>query len=88
MFEWPTLGALLVVAVPIVIIFLVLGIFRIVQRQAEQAVRSPGYWDEVPDGKRYPTGWEEEPPSESSSGRDPGPGAGGAEPGAAREDDR
>jgi hypothetical protein len=61
-FEWPTLGALIAVAVPIVIIFLVLGVFRIVQRQAERAVRSPEYWDEVPDGRRYPTGWEEDGP--------------------------
>ena len=71
MFEWPTLGALIAVAVPIVIILLVLGVFQIVQRQAERAVRSPEYWDEVPDGKRYPTGWdEEEPPSGPSSKED------------------
>lgn len=62
MFEWPALGALVAVALPVAIIFLVLGIFRIVQLQAERAVRSPEYWDEVPDGKRYPTGWGEDEP--------------------------
>jgi hypothetical protein len=61
-FDWPALGALIAVAVPVVIIFLVLGVFRIVRRQAERAVRSPEYWDEVPDGKRYPTGWGEDEP--------------------------
>ncbi|GHC90931.1 hypothetical protein GCM10007079_37670 [Nocardiopsis terrae] len=61
MFELPAFGPLIAVAVPIAVIFLVLGIFWIVQRQAEKAVRSPDYWDEVPDGKRYPTGWGEEP---------------------------
>ncbi|GAA1462687.1 hypothetical protein NE857_24795 [Nocardiopsis exhalans] len=63
MFEWPALGALIAVAVPVGIIFLVLGVFRIVQRQAERAVRSPEYWDEVPDGRRYPTGWGEDDPA-------------------------
>jgi hypothetical protein len=73
-FEWPTLGALIAVAVPIAIIFLVLAVFRIVQHQAERAVRSPGYWEETPDGKRYPTGWdEEEPPSGTASEDSPGP---------------
>jgi hypothetical protein len=78
-FEWPTLGALVAVAVPIAIIFLVLGVFRVVQGQAERAVRSPKYWDEVPDGKRYPTGWGEERsdpeqgPGEPASGRSPEP---------------
>lgn len=83
MFEWPTLGALVAVAVPVAIIFLVLVIFRIVQRQAERAVRSPEYWDEVPDGKQYPTGWGEE-----ASGRGPGepPSEGGSEPDAPRAD--
>lgn len=57
MFELPMFGPLLAVAIPIVIIFLVLGVFRIVQRQAEDAVRSPEYWEEEPDGRKYPTGW-------------------------------
>ena len=66
-FELPTFGPLLAVAVPIAIIFLVLGVFRVVQRQAEDAVRSPEYWEEEPDGRKYPTGWgpegsEEAPP--------------------------
>ncbi|WP_017583811.1 hypothetical protein [Nocardiopsis valliformis] len=71
MFEWPALGALIAVAVPVVIIFLVLGVFRIVQRQAERAVRSPDYWDEVPDGKRYPTGWGEDESAQGSEDRSP-----------------
>lgn len=75
MFEWPALGALVAVALPVAVIFLVLGVFRIVQRQAERAVRSPEYWDEVPDGKRYPTGWgEEQPSSEQASEAEPGQG--------------
>ncbi|WP_017589044.1 hypothetical protein [Nocardiopsis ganjiahuensis] len=89
MFEWPTLGVLIAVAVPIMIIFLVLGIFQIVQRQAERAIRSPEYWDEVPDGKRYPTGWDEEESSSrpASEGR-PGPEGGEAEPDTPENDDR
>ncbi|MBQ1080521.1 MULTISPECIES: hypothetical protein [unclassified Nocardiopsis] len=51
MFAWPALGVLISIAVPVAIIFLVLAIFRIVQRQAEKAVRSPDYWDQVPDGR-------------------------------------
>ena len=70
-FELPTFGPLLAVAVPIAIIFLVLGVFRIVQRQAEDAVRSPEYWEEEPDGRKYPTGWgpegSEEAPSEATA---------------------
>ncbi|MFE1165862.1 hypothetical protein [Nocardiopsis sp. NPDC058789] len=50
MFAWPALGVLVGIAVPVAVIFLVLGIFRIVQRQAEKAVRSPDYWKQVPDG--------------------------------------
>ncbi|WP_431887246.1 hypothetical protein [Nocardiopsis alba] len=40
-------GVLLSLAIPIAIILMVLGIFRIVQRQAEQ----PGYPSEEPDEK-------------------------------------
>ncbi|GAB3697289.1 hypothetical protein [Nocardiopsis oceani] len=69
MFELPTVGPLLAVAIPIVIIFLVLGVFRIVQRQAEDAVRSPEYWEEEPDGRKYPTGWGPEEPDQATPDR-------------------
>lgn len=52
---------LIIIAVIVIAIFLVLGIFYVVQRQAEKAVRSPEYWDEKPDGRTYPTGWGEGP---------------------------
>lgn len=84
MFEWPALGALIAVAVPVAIVFLVLGVFRIVQRQAERAVRSPEYWDEVPDGKRYPTGWGEDGPVRES-GEEPADAPEERSPGAAAE---
>lgn len=52
---------LIIIAVIVIAIFLVLGIFYVVQRQAEKAVRSPEYWDEKPNGRTYPTGWGEGP---------------------------
>ncbi|MFL1428087.1 MULTISPECIES: hypothetical protein [unclassified Nocardiopsis] len=54
------------VAVP-VILFVVWVLRRDVARE-QRAVRSPDYWKERPDGRRYPTGW------------DRGPGAGSARP--------
>lgn len=77
MSELSSLGPLVAVVVAVVTIFLVLGIFYIVQRQAEKSVRSPEYWNEKPDGRKYPTGWGEGPtvsgPAEGSQGqpRDP-----------------
>lgn len=61
MSELFALGPLIVIAVVVIAIFLVLGIFYIVQRQAEKSVRSPEYWNEEPDGRKYPTGWGEGP---------------------------
>lgn len=77
MSELSSLGPLIAVAVAVITIFLVLGIFYIVQRQAEKSVRSPEYWNEKPDGRKYPTGWGEGPtvsgPAEGSQDqpRDP-----------------
>lgn len=68
---------LILIAVAVIAIFLVLGIFYVVQRQAEKAVRSPEYWSERPDGRRYPTGWDEE--GSSSPGVDDRPDGDGSD---------
>ncbi|WP_150244190.1 hypothetical protein [Nocardiopsis quinghaiensis] len=60
--EWPTLGwlfgILVAIAVPIAVIFLVLWIIRRETIRKQEAVRSPDYWKERPEGRRYPTGWD------------------------------
>lgn len=60
--EWPTLGwligILVAIAIPIIVIFIVLWIIRRETIRKQEAVRSPEYWDERPDGRRYPTGWD------------------------------
>ncbi|MFD6952211.1 hypothetical protein A6A08_16490 [Nocardiopsis sp. TSRI0078] len=63
--EWPTLGwlfgILVAIAVPIALIFLVLWIIRRETIRKQEAVRSPDYWKERPEGRRYPTGWDRSP---------------------------
>lgn len=49
---------LVTIAVPIVVIFIVLGVLRWSRMRAQNAVRSEEYWDETPDARRYPTGYE------------------------------
>ena len=49
---------LVTIAVPIVVIFIVLGVLRWSRMRAQEAVRSEEYWEESPDGRRYPTGYE------------------------------
>lgn len=49
---------LVTIAVPIVVIFIVLGVLRWSRMRAQEAVRSEEYWEEAPDGRRYPTGYE------------------------------
>lgn len=49
---------LVTIAVPIVVIFIVLGVLRWSRMSAQKAVRSEEYWEETPDGQRYPTGYE------------------------------
>ena len=60
--EWPNLGwliwVLVTIAVPIIVIFIVLGVLRWSRMRAQEAVRSEEYWEETPDGRRYPTGYE------------------------------
>ncbi|WP_116245280.1 hypothetical protein [Nocardiopsis sp. FIRDI 009] len=74
--EWPTLGwligVLVALAVPVVVILIVIGVISLEQARARRNA-SPEYWDEEPDGRRYPTGWEEpgepgESPTEGSDG--------------------
>jgi len=69
-FAWPALGVLVGIAVPVAVIFLVLGIFRIVQRQAEKAVRSPDYWKQGPDGTDPTDGDRSEEVGERDGSRD------------------
>ncbi|MEV2274764.1 hypothetical protein AB0I72_04190 [Nocardiopsis sp. NPDC049922] len=61
--EWPTLGWLIGVlaalAVPVVLILLVIALLSLEEARARRNVRSPDCWTEEPDGRRYPTGWEE-----------------------------
>lgn len=68
--EWPTLGWLIAtltaIAVPIIVILIVLWIIRRETIRKQQAVRSPEYWKEQPDGRRYPTGWHQSPGGGSS----------------------
>ncbi|WP_285730309.1 hypothetical protein [Nocardiopsis sp. ATB16-24] len=63
--EWPTLGWLIgvlaAIAIPIAVIFIVLWIIRRETIRKQAAVRSPEYWKERPDGRRYPTGWDKAP---------------------------
>ncbi|WP_017616500.1 hypothetical protein [Nocardiopsis salina] len=49
---------LVTIAVPIVVIFIVLGVLRWSRMRAQEAVRSEEYWEETPDDRRYPTGYE------------------------------
>ena len=80
MSELSAFGPLVAVAVAVIAIFLVLGIFYVVQRQAEKSVRSPEYWNEEPDGRRYPTGWGDQPASAPPERGSPEGSAGTAEP--------
>lgn len=63
--EWPTLGwligILVAIAIPIVVIFIVLWVIRRETIRKQDAVRSPDYWKEQPDSRRYPTGWDKAP---------------------------
>jgi hypothetical protein len=60
--EWATPGALfgilMALVIPIGVIFLVLWIIRRDTIRKQEAVRSPDYWKERPEGRRYPTGWD------------------------------
>lgn len=63
--EWPTFGwlfgILVGIAVPLAVIFIVLWIIRRETIRKQEAVRSPDYWKERPEGRRYPTGWDRSP---------------------------
>ncbi|MFE3457096.1 hypothetical protein ACFXKD_06075 [Nocardiopsis aegyptia] len=59
--EWP-IAVLVSVTVPIVLILFVLAIIRWDRLRAQRAVRSEEYWEEGPDGRRYPTGWDQRLP--------------------------
>ncbi|WP_159942365.1 MULTISPECIES: hypothetical protein [unclassified Nocardiopsis] len=100
--EWPTLGwlfgILVAIAVPIALIFLVLWIIRRDTIRKQEAVRSPDYWKERPEGRRYPTGYDKMPglgtarPGEGTTGEPPTgedhrpPPEGGDPPGGTPED--
>ncbi|GAB3710957.1 hypothetical protein [Nocardiopsis nanhaiensis] len=85
--EWPTLGWLIgslgAIAVPVVVIFIVLWIIRRETIRKQDAVRSPEYWEEEPDGRKYPTGWHPTPgpisPGQGAQSDGP-PGEGQPEP--------
>ncbi len=63
------LMALVYAAIPVLVILFVIWVLRRDVARKQRAVRSPDYWKERPDGRRYPTGW------------DRGPGSGSARPG-------
>lgn len=67
--DWPALAPLIFVALPIVAIFIVLGILRYSRIQAGKAVRSEEYWTEQenPDPeppRRYAAPWDPHSPGE------------------------
>ncbi|MEU0236105.1 hypothetical protein ABZ234_00285 [Nocardiopsis sp. NPDC006198] len=75
-----------VAALPVVVFFFVLWVIRWDTIRKQRAVRSPDYWKERPDGRRYPTGWGESReggPPEEGGGADTPPGSGppGRDPG-------
>ncbi|MBE3002125.1 hypothetical protein IDM40_25990 [Nocardiopsis sp. HNM0947] len=78
---------LVTIAVPIVVIFIVLGVLRWSRMSAQKAVRSEEYWDETPDGRRYPTGYERmyDPDARRAATRGDHPGD--QEPGAGEDGD-
>lgn len=83
--DWPALAPLIFVAIPIVAIFIILGILRYSRVQAGKAVRSEEYWTEQenpdPDRdppRRYAAPWDphspgEELPEDVESGGAPRP---------------
>ncbi|WP_017608622.1 hypothetical protein [Nocardiopsis xinjiangensis] len=76
---------LVTIAVPIVVIFIVLGLLRWSRMRAQEAVRSEEYWEETPDGQRYPTGYERMYDPEARRAATRGEYPGDEEPGAADE---
>ena len=56
------IAVLVALAVPIGLVLLVLAVIRRERLRAQRAVRSEDYWQEGPDGRRYPTGWEDRLP--------------------------
>ena len=67
--DWPALAPLIFVAIPIVAIFIALGILRYSRIQAGKAVRSEEYWTEQenPDREppqRYAAPWDPHSPGE------------------------
>lgn len=67
--DWPALAPLLFVVIPIVAIFLVLGILRYSRIQAGKAVRSEEYWTEQENPepeqpRRYAAPWDPHSPGE------------------------
>ncbi|MFJ9554660.1 hypothetical protein ACIRPH_12640 [Nocardiopsis sp. NPDC101807] len=94
--QMPTgVAAVAVIAtLPVVVFFFVLWVIRRDTIRKQGAVRSPDYWKERPDGRRYPTGGGEDrdgEPPEAGGGAGPPPGSGppgrgpgeGGEPGRA-----
>ncbi|WP_436890132.1 hypothetical protein [Nocardiopsis dassonvillei] len=56
------LMAVAFVAVPVVVILFVVWVLRRDVARKQRALRSPDdYWRERPDGRTYPTGWDQSP---------------------------
>lgn len=55
------LVVLVSVAVPVLVILFVIWVLRRDVARKQKAVRSPDYWKERPDDRRYPTGWDQSP---------------------------
>ncbi|MFY7069286.1 hypothetical protein ACOQFV_25805 [Nocardiopsis changdeensis] len=58
-------------AVPVLVILFVIWVLRRDVARKQKAVRSPDYWKERPDGRRYPTGGWDQSPGAGSARREP-----------------
>ncbi|MDT0329915.1 hypothetical protein [Nocardiopsis lambiniae] len=70
------LGVVATVAIAVLVILFVIWVIRRDTIRKQRAVRSPDYWKERPDGRRYPTGWDQSPGA-GGARKDPGEGPAG-----------
>lgn len=70
------IGMLAGITLPVLVILFVVWVLRGDVLRKQKAVRSPDYWKERPDGRTYPTGWDQSPGAGSArpddEGRPPG----------------